>query len=207
MAALPPIGGAATNHCYMCLESDHDVICGGCACRGSAGFGHLCCFISSATHGHWTRWRDCATCKQQFTGSVQLGLAKARWALDVDKPRENDDKLWAQDLLAKALRDASQYDASMALYEECVAIKRIKLGDEHRETLASLNNLAGCYSKTGRLGQTKAEVLFREVLEVKRRRFGDTHPDTLILIGNLGAPLPTTRVVIGPWLCTEPVVS
>ena len=77
----------------------------------------------------------------------------------------------------------------MLHYEQCVAVKRYKLGNEHAETLASVNNLASLLSKMDRRGQEKAESLFREVLSTKRRLLGGSHSDTLILIGNLGALL------------------
>ncbi len=58
------------------------------------------------------------------------------------------------------------------------------LGEEHPDTLASMNNLALLYQAEGKFD--KAESLLKRTLETKRRVLGDEHPDTLMSLNNLG---------------------
>jgi CHAT domain-containing protein/Tfp pilus assembly protein PilF len=57
------------------------------------------------------------------------------------------------------------------------------LGDEHPDTLISVNNLAVLYRAQGRYGE--AEPLYRRALEARERVLGDEHPDTLSSVNNL----------------------
>ena len=79
----------ATRECWVCLEladsSRAAAAPTGCACRGSAGRAHLSCLIAAARHktdiqDRHTAWQTCPTCKQQYTGPMHVGLARARWA-------------------------------------------------------------------------------------------------------------------------------
>ena len=60
--------------------------------------------------------------------------------------------------------------------------KRI-LGEEHPDTLVSMNNLASSYSDLGR--RTEALGLGEKVLEMSKRILGEEHPDTLLYQDNL----------------------
>jgi tetratricopeptide (TPR) repeat protein len=57
------------------------------------------------------------------------------------------------------------------------------LGDEHPDTLNSINELAGLYADQGRYDE--AEPLYLRALEAKERTFGEEHPFTLVSRGNL----------------------
>jgi tetratricopeptide (TPR) repeat protein len=63
-------------------------------------------------------------------------------------------------------------------------VKRRVLGQEHPETLSTINNLAGLYRDQGKY--VLAEPLLTNLLEVRRRVLGPEHPDTLISMNNLG---------------------
>ena len=39
------------------------------------------------------RWFECMTCKQEFTGAMQLGLARRQWARVCDEPETNETRL------------------------------------------------------------------------------------------------------------------
>ena len=73
--------GADASCCPVCLESEGELLQRGCCCRGDSGVVHLTCMVQVATHaaGH-QGWWCCGTCKQEFTGAVQVGLARAWWA-------------------------------------------------------------------------------------------------------------------------------
>jgi tetratricopeptide (TPR) repeat protein len=61
------------------------------------------------------------------------------------------------------------------------------LGDEHPDTLTSMNNLAETLSAQGDL--TGAREKQEEVLEIRSRILGDEHPDTLTSMNNLAETL------------------
>ena len=61
------------------------------------------------------------------------------------------------------------------------------LGDAHRDTLTSINNLAISLKRLGKCAE--AEKLYREALDGYRRELGDAHPDTLMVINNLANSL------------------
>ncbi len=65
-----------------------------------------------------------------------------------------------------------------------VELQRRVLGEEHPETLTSINNLALLSSYQGKYAE--AEALFIQVLEIMRRVLGDDHLETMISAGNLG---------------------
>jgi eukaryotic-like serine/threonine-protein kinase len=73
------------------------------------------------------------------------------------------------------------------LQVEALEIHRRILGDEHRYTLTSLNDMGVLLSSQGR--RAEAEPYYREALETRRRILGDEHPDTLNLINNIGVLL------------------
>lgn len=193
--SAPPTDLEQHPTCYLCLGGagrvtrsgvGAELLHGGCACRGSAGHGHLRCFIEAATH-NWEGWFRCPTCGQRFTGVVLLGLARGCWALQAGKPANDRDKLFAQDLLAQALMEAGRYDEALPLFRAVLAVERRVAGDEGTETLASMNNLAALLATKG--DRKAAESLFREGLKVVRRTLGSDHQRTLSSISNLGALL------------------
>lgn len=58
-----------------------------------------------------------------------------------------------------------------------------KLGEDHPDTLTSMNNLASTYRNQGQWGA--AEELEVQVLEMRKKRLREDHPDTLICMHNL----------------------
>ena len=58
------------------------------------------------------------------------------------------------------------------------------LGNEHPDTLTSLNDLANLL--TDKRDYKGAEALYRRALELRERVLGSEHPDTLITVNNLG---------------------
>jgi len=72
---------------------------------------------------------------------------------------------------------------------EALQARRETLGDRHRDTLTSINNLASLLQDNGDLAA--AEPLYREALQARRETLGDRHPDTLISINNFAVFLYT----------------
>ncbi len=55
--------------------------------------------------------------------------------------------------------------------------RKAKLGPDHPDTLASMNNLANSYSDLGR--HAEALKLREETLALRKAKLGPDHPDTL----------------------------
>jgi serine/threonine protein kinase len=72
---------------------------------------------------------------------------------------------------------------SMKVWDQALAIRRQELGDNHLDTLTSINNLALAYWAAGQLD--RALTLHEQVLKVTRAKLDDNHPDTLTSMNNL----------------------
>ena len=100
--AKRPRGDAAAGEdacCVICLDSTPPLIQSGCACRGDAGLAHVACRVKAAewqaAENKSKAWTRCQTCKQKFTGSMQLGLAEARWSKVQGQPKQDRERLEA----------------------------------------------------------------------------------------------------------------
>jgi non-specific serine/threonine protein kinase/serine/threonine-protein kinase len=85
--------------------------------------------------------------------------------------------------LGNAYRALAEYGEAQKHLERCVALRQTKLGADHPDTLASLNDLAELYQDRGRYDE--AEALYKQVLQVCRAKLGADHPDTLITMNML----------------------
>jgi tetratricopeptide (TPR) repeat protein len=63
------------------------------------------------------------------------------------------------------------------LYREAMSARRRTQGDEHPDTLDSINNLALLLQTQGK--RAEALEMFRQELEVRRSVLGEGHPSTL----------------------------
>jgi len=84
--------------------------------------------------------------------------------------------------LALGHHDAAEPQLSAAL-----EVRRCVLGEQHRDTLASMHDLACQRMSSGRFAE--AERLFKQTLEIQRRVLGQGDPDALICMMNLAAAL------------------
>ena len=131
----PPAGA----QCYICMEaafaggeagdsSDGPLAHTGCGCRGGAGFVHVACLLeyaeSSEVATNGGSWLDCPTCKQMYTGGLQLCLAQARWGLVRGLPEEDDTRLHAANGLGLALQDSGDDAGALLLLEESLLVYR-----------------------------------------------------------------------------------
>ena len=80
-------------------------------------------------------------------------------------------------------RDLGLLEIALDPQRRALSIRRQHLGDEHPETLSSINDLGFLLLAQGK--PNEAEPHFRGVLAVRRRALGDEHPLTLISINNL----------------------
>jgi hypothetical protein len=66
------------------------------------------------------------------------------------------------------------------LYEETLALQKAKLGPDHPDTLASMNNLAHSYAALGR--QADALKLREQTLALRKAKLGPDHPARIALL-------------------------
>ena len=89
--------------------------------------------------------------------------------------------------VADTLEELGLLDRATKPQEEALRIRRETLGDDHPDTLESINNMGGLLQEQGKLSE--AEPYYREALRIRRETLGDDHSDTLISINNMGALL------------------
>ena len=87
------------------------------------------------------------------------------------------------DTMGEVYRRLGLYDAAEPLLAQALAARRDRLGDEHLDTLASIDQLAKLYWSQGRFDE--AETLYRQALDIERRVYGDEHLHTVGSIHNL----------------------
>ena len=78
--------------------------------------------------------------------------------------------------LANLFHSKGEYDRALPLYEECLAKRKRVLGDDHPDTLMSLNNLAVLFDSKGEYD--RALPLYEECLAKRKCVLGDDHPHT-----------------------------
>jgi hypothetical protein len=94
---------------------------------------------------------------------------------------------WLLDRAGTYLHARGEPTLARPLLERSLDLRRSMLGDDHPDTLASANSLAG---GLGALGELKRARRLNEDTLVRRRRvLGDDHPDTLTSANNLATSL------------------
>ena len=69
------------------------------------------------------------------------------------------------------------------LYKQCLAKRKVVLGENHPDTLSTMNNLAVSYNHQGK--HRDAEVLLKLCLDKKKAVLGESHPSTIDTMNNL----------------------
>lgn len=182
---------AAEGQCWVCCEgssADRPLLSTGCACRGSAGLAHLDCLVQAAKHDVEC-WTTCPTCRQEYTGAADVGLARARWALVRERPAEDEERLFVANNLAVTLKEsAGDNEGALALLLEVLAVRRRALppgAPPDAGTIDSMINAALQHLEMGHL--TEALPLAEAAVGAARATWGDAHEDTLVAIASLGA--------------------
>ena len=85
--------------------------------------------------------------------------------------------------LGGLFKDKGEFDRALPLYQDCLVKRKRILGDEHPDTLASINNLAGLLNNKGEFD--RALPLYQDCLMKRKRILGEEHPDTLITLNRL----------------------
>lgn len=113
-----------------------------------------------------------------------LTLAHAR---QVAAPLLDVGHLWLLSWVAVHDTYRGDYRTAGRLQEQALDGYRRLVGDEHPDTLGSLNNLAATRQAQG--DYASARALHEQALTLRRRTLGDEHPDTLDSINNLADTL------------------
>ena len=85
--------------------------------------------------------------------------------------------------LAGLFESMGDYDRALPMHEECLAKRKRVLGEDHPDTLTSLNNLAGLFESMG--DYDRALPMYEECLAKRKRVLGEDHPSTLASLNNL----------------------
>jgi len=91
---------------------------------------------------------------------------------------------------AAKLKRANEYlqagkrDLALPLLVEIFNSKKARLGPDHADTLASMNQLGVVHWQLGQLD--KSVPLFERLLKIREGKLGRDHPDTLHSVANLG---------------------
>lgn len=182
--------------CSICLDNDGPPlpIQGGCGCREEAGCAHVACRVQAAEHqglGFHEGWYTCTTCKQQYTGAMELGLAEALWKRHRHKPARNQDRLAAQSMLAGAYNTQGRLAKAEELFRKLLAVRQRHAGAGDRNTLTVALNLGMALGNQGK--HSEAEAVFRVTLPRMQRVLGPEHEHTLRTAGELAAVLQNQR--------------
>lgn len=86
--------------------------------------------------------------------------------------------------MATTMRNLGLRDQVEAPQRKALEIRRRLLGDEHPDTLDSIERMGYLYGRLGRIEQQ--EPLYEEAISGYRRVLGDLHPSTLNAISNMG---------------------
>ena len=85
--------------------------------------------------------------------------------------------------LAVTYGEAGKLDLALPLFEETLKRRKAKLGDDHPDTLTSMEGLSSAYFVARKLDL--ALPLLEETLKRRKVKLGEDHPDTLTNINNL----------------------
>ena len=144
-------GGGA---CIICLDTSPPPIQSGCACRGDSGLAHIACLVQAATSQQAQRgsdvWRQCQTCKQDYTGAMQTGLAEAWRSRVAGQAAENTERLAAESNQAFSLMQQGKAVEAEPMFRRLHEVMMRMHGAEHPSTLLRANNLAMSLADQGK---------------------------------------------------------
>jgi serine/threonine protein kinase len=97
-----------------------------------------------------------------------------------DQPRMKATLLSA---IGETFGGLGMHQESFMVFERALILRRAQFGDDHPDTLASMNNLAMAYQDAGRFD--KAIPVLETTLEKRRANLGEDHADTIETMNDL----------------------
>jgi len=125
--------------------------------------------------------------KQTALAHINKVLANKQEYLDDDFCLSDNDLLDSFSWVAKFLSSQGRYRIAEELTRLVFEGRRLLLGEEHLDTLASMHEYAYALKTQGRYD--KAEPLYRQTLALREQVLGKEHPDTLTSMNNLAGLL------------------
>jgi hypothetical protein len=159
----------------------------GCACcrpGSSGGRAHVRCLAGAAMHQP-KLWHTCPTCKQQFTGTLDMDLSCVRWEIYRSHSEADAERLDALSDLACALVDSGDITAAQPLYKELVAVERRTRGNDHPITLINVGRLGSVLKGMG--DNCGALLLLEEAVSGLQLAVGNDDEATLEAMTRLAA--------------------
>ncbi|UCD74717.1 MAG: serine/threonine protein kinase [Phycisphaerales bacterium] len=111
-------------------------------------------------------------------------LSRAVEAIESDFADQPVVRAALQQTVADTYRQIGRYPPAMPLQEAALQTRRAQLGNDHLETLSSINNMGCLLEAMGRFEE--AYACYKESLDGRRRMLGNDHPVTFAAINNLG---------------------
>jgi len=120
-------------------------------------------------------------------GNFAKGEPLAHKAYEIRRALGDDHQATVADAVAWGglLDGLERYGESMPIYRAALAYYESRLGPEHFEVAATLNNLGMAQAAQGDLRE--AQTTMQRCLEIKRKLFGKDHPETRLTQNNLAA--------------------
>ena len=85
--------------------------------------------------------------------------------------------------LGRLFQDKGEYGRALPLLEECLTKRKRAMGENHPQTLLSIDNLANLFESMGQYD--RALPLHEECLAKRKVILAEQHPETLVSLGNL----------------------
>ncbi|NOG55478.1 MAG: serine/threonine protein kinase [Planctomycetes bacterium] len=86
--------------------------------------------------------------------------------------------------IASTYVQIGRYESALPLQEAALRVRRTELGNDHPDTLSSINEMGYLLESMGRFDESL--IYYEEGLERCRRVLGESHPDTFVALNNLG---------------------
>ena len=118
---------------------------------------------------------------------AEFVLAKAAETIEKDFADQPLVRAALQQTVADTYREIGLDKPALPLQKAALQARRQELGDDHPDTLNSINNMGLLLKSMAKLAE--AEPYYREALEGRRCVLGDDDPSTLSSIGNMGSLL------------------
>ncbi|BAY91423.1 tetratricopeptide repeat protein [Tolypothrix sp. LEGE 11397] len=116
--------------------------------------------------------------------TVSLAIAHiAEVANNLIQYVSDEDIVWTFVGLIRFYEGQGLYTQAEPWNQQCLSTVQHRLGDNHPDVAASLNNLAGLYESQGKYDQ--AEPLYLQALELCKRLLGDNHRHVASSLNNL----------------------
>jgi len=128
-----------------------------------------------------TQARPGTTVDREITVRTALDRAAARIAGRFDGQPLVEASI--RQIIGDSYRQLGLFPEALHQLEGALALRIRTLGEEHHDTLETMDTLAVLYQQAGKYVQ--AEPLHTKVLEIRRRILGWEHPDTLSSMNNL----------------------